>query len=76
MPTNTEDSIFRDAYRYFRAHSTPPPIADTDASASWWEAAADDISKVSARWENHPLAIKLLIAVYEYLEEKAKEAGT
>ena len=76
MPTNIEDSIFRDAYRYFRAHATPPPITDTDASVSWWEAAADDISNVSARWENHPLAIKLLIAVYEYLEEKAKEAGT
>ena len=76
MPTNTEDSIYRDPYRYIRAHSTPPPIADTDASASCSAAAADDISKVSARWENHPLAIKLLIAVYEYLEEKAKEAGT
>ena len=76
MPTNTEDRIFRDAYRYFRAHPTPPPISDADASAAWWEVAADDIGKVSTRWENHSLAVKLLIAIYEYLEEKAKEAGT
>lgn len=76
MPTNTEDSIFRDAYRYFRSHSTPPPITDTDASAVWWEAAAEDTSKAAARWQNHPLMIKLLIAIYDYLEEKAKEAGT
>lgn len=76
MPTNTEDRIFREAYRYFRAHPTPPPMTDTDASAVWWQAAADDISKVSAGWHNHPLMIKLLVAIYEYLEEKAKETGT
>lgn len=75
MSTNTEDSIFRDVYRYFRAHPTPPPITDTDASAAWWESAAEDIGKVSTRWKNHPLAVKLLIAVYEYLEDKAKEAA-
>ena len=76
MPTNTEDRIFREVYRYFAAHYSPPPVSDSEASAVWWEAAADDIGKVSTRWENHSLAVKLLIAIYEYLEEKAKEAGT
>lgn len=74
MPTNTEDRIFREVYRFFAAHHSPPPIADSEASAAWWTAAADDISKVSARWQNHPLMNSLLIAVYDYLEHKAKEA--
>ncbi len=76
MPTNTEDRIFRDAYRYFSAHSTPPPMSDSKAAMSWWESAADELSKASARWNNHPLMDKLLISIYEYLEQKAKETAT
>ena len=33
------------------------------------------IAAVSASWNNHPLIIRLLVAIYEYLEEKAKEAA-
>lgn len=74
--TDAENRIFRDAFRFFSAHSSPPPVADSEASLAWWEAAAKDIGEVSARWQNHPLMDKLLIAIYEYLEQKAKEAGT
>lgn len=73
--SDQETLMFRAAYRYFAAHPSPPPLSDEEASAAWWQAAAEDISKVSASWNNHPLIMKLLIAVYEYLEEKAKEAG-
>lgn len=74
MPTTNEDRIFRDAYRYFCAHSTPPPMSNSEAAVPWWESAANDISTMSARWNNHPLMDKLLISIYEYLEQKAKEA--
>lgn len=74
MPTNTEDHIFRDAYRYFTAHHTPPPMSALEAAADWWKVAADDMGRLSAQWHNHPLMDKLLIAIYEYLEQKAKEA--
>lgn len=75
MLSETEIQIFRAAYRYLAAHPSPPPMSDQTATLAWWEAAANDIAAVSATWNNHPLAIKLLVAIYEYLEEKAKEAG-
>ena len=71
--SEAETQIFRAAYRYFAAHPSPLPMSDQAASLSWWETAAKDIASVSASWNNHPLMTKLLIAVYEYLEEKAKE---
>ena len=50
-------------------------MSDQAASLAWWETAANDIAAVSASWNNHPLIIRLLVAIYEYLEEKAKEAA-
>ena len=70
-----ETQIFRAAYRYFAAHPSPPPLSDQAASLAWWETAAKDISTAAASLNNHPMMTKLLIAVYEYLEEKAKEAA-
>lgn len=51
-------------------------MSDSKAAMSWWESAADELSKASARWNNHPLMDKLLISIYEYLEQKAKETAT
>ncbi|MGN0764400.1 MAG: hypothetical protein ACI4MK_13465 [Aristaeellaceae bacterium] len=73
--SEAETQIFRAAYRYFAAHPSPPPMSDQAASLVWWETAANDIAAVSASWNNHPLIIRLLAAIYEYLEEKAKEAA-
>ena len=50
-------------------------MSDQAASLAWWETAANDIAAVSASWNNHPLIIRLLAAIYEYLEEKAKETA-
>ena len=49
-------------------------MSNSEAAVPWWESAANDISTMSARWNNHPLMDKLLISIYEYLEQKAKEA--
>ena len=73
--SEAETQIFRAAYRYFAAHPSPPSMSDQAASLVWWETAAKDIAAVSASWNNHPLIIRLLAAIYEYLEEKAKETA-
>ena len=75
MLSETEIQIFRAAYRYLAAHPSPPPMSDQAATLAWWEAAVNDIAAVSERWNNHPLMIRLLAAIYESLEEKAKEAA-
>lgn len=75
MMREAETQIFRAAYRYFAAHPSPPLLSDQAASLAWWETAAKDIAAVSASWNNHPLIIRLLAAIYEYLEEKAKETA-
>ncbi len=71
--TNTELEIMLDATAYLAAHNQPPPNG-TNAAADWWLDATKDIGAVSAKWDNHPLAMKVLIAICDYMEEKAKEA--
>ena len=69
--TDAELEIMRDAMTYLGTHNQPPPTG-TDEAVDWWTEAAEDISAVAANWENHPLAAAMLIAIYGYLEEKAK----
>ena len=69
--TNAELEIMRDAMTYLGAHNQPPPTG-TDEAVDWWTEAAEDISAMVAKWEKHSLATAVLIAVYGYLEEKAK----
>ena len=71
--TNTELEIMLDAATYQGAHSQPPPNG-TDAAVDWWMDAAADIGAIAAKWDNHQLATAILIAIYGYLEEKAKAA--
>ena len=75
MLSEAETQIFRAAYRYLAAHPSPPPMSDQAATLVWWDTAAKDIAAVSASWNNHPLIIRMLAAIYEYLEEKAKETA-
>ena len=72
--TETEAQIFSAAYRYLEAHADPPPTGDS--ALDWWERAADDLSATARSWHSHPLAVGLLAAVYEYIEQKAKENRT
>ena len=69
--TNTELEIMLDAATYLGAYSQPPPNG-TDAAVDWWMDVASDIGAIAARWDNHPLATAILIAIYGYLEEKSK----
>ena len=69
--TNTELEIMLDAATYLGAYHQPPP-SGTEKAVTWWKEAAKDISAIVTKWDNHPLATTVLIAVYGYLEEKAK----
>ena len=69
--TNTELEIMLDAAVYLGAHSQPPP-SGTDKAVNWWLNAAAEINAVASKWDNHPLAMVLGMAVYEYLEKKCK----
>ena len=69
--TNTELEIMLDAATYLGAHNQPPPNG-SEAAVDWWMDAATDIGALSAKWDNHPLATAVLVALYGYLEEKTK----
>ncbi len=72
----TEKEIVRDIWIYLKNHNNPPAIG-TDACTGFWEKAAGDIcGLVGGKWNNHPLAIELGVAVYGYLEKKCKGGGS
>ena len=67
-----EHDIMNEAYRFLRDHNNPPPIG-TDTCVSYWERTARDIGDlVGGKWDNHPLAKEIGLALYSYLEHKCK----
>lgn len=74
--TDQEWEIFRQAYLFFAEHCDPP--ANQDAAAlPWWEHTVTDMAAVDNQWkERNPLMRDLLMAIYEYLDYKAKEKTT
>ena len=70
-----EKEIIRDMWLYLKAHNNPPAMG-TDACLVFWEKAAKNIGElVGGKWNNHPLAIELGMAMYSYLEKKCKAKG-
>ncbi len=73
--TPEENGIMADMFYFLRDHNDPPAIG-TDACSLFWEKAAKDIEElVGGKWKNHPLAMALGIALYEYIEKKCKAKG-
>jgi hypothetical protein len=67
-----EKEIIRDMWLYLKTHNDPPALG-TDACLAFWEKAAKDIGElVGGKWNNHPLAMELGMAMYSYLEKKCK----
>lgn len=61
---------------YFLRDHNDPPANGTDACIAFWEKAADDIGAlVGRKWNNHPLAMDIGVALYGYLEKKCKAKG-
>ena len=73
--TPEEKDIMADMFYFLRDHNDPPAVG-TDACTVFWEKAAKDIgSLVGTKWNNHPLAMDLGIALYGYIEKKCKAKG-
>lgn len=71
--TDLEWEIFREAYRFFAAHCDPPANQE-ETALSWWKQTATDVAAVDNQWkERNSLMRHLLVAIYEYLDDKAKE---
>ena len=73
--TTEEKEVMADMFYFLRDHSDPPAIG-TDACVAFWKKAAEDIGTlVGRKWNNHPLAMGIGVALYEYLEKKCKGKG-
>ena len=70
--TDQEWQIFKEAYLYFEAHCDPP-ANQAENACDWWSVAANDVAEVDNRWNGYPLMRELLLAIYNYLDYKAKE---
>jgi hypothetical protein len=55
-----------DCYKFLNQFSQPP-TGDGDA---WWGKAAEELSILGAKNKNHPLALTVGPAIFDYLEQK------
>ncbi|MBE5798239.1 MAG: hypothetical protein E7327_12835 [Clostridiales bacterium] len=69
--TREESDIMKDAFFFLRDHIDPPAVG-TPACDAFWEQAARQLSELGAKWNNHPLALEVLPAIYSYIETKCK----
>ncbi len=73
--TTKEKAIMGDMFYFLRDHNNPPPVGAAE-SLPYWQKTAKEISDlVDARWNSHSLAMVLGMALYEYLEQKARTVG-
>lgn len=70
--TEKERGILEDAGRYLEAFSDVPRLKDPGCDA-FWARAAGVLAEAGNRWRQHPLAEKVFLGIYEYLEIKQKE---
>ena len=68
MLTDREKAVMTDCYRFLGEFNQPPP----GAAVEWWAKAADALSELGNKNGNHPLALTVGPAIYEYLEQKWK----
>ena len=70
--TPEEREIMRNAYVFLATHCNPPANHD-ECACDWWLETVREMGRVCAAWNNHPLAIEILIALCNYIEGKAKK---
>ena len=66
--TDNEKAVMTDCYRFLDRFNQPPPGKADD----WWLSAAAALAEIGVKHRNHPLALTVGPAVYEYLEQKWK----
>lgn len=67
--TDKEHGILEDVGKYLETFSDVPGL-NTSAVEGYWARAAEAINEIGEKWKHHPLALKLGVAMYEYLEIK------
>ena len=67
--TDNEKAVMTDCYRFLNEYGNPPS-KDSAECDEWWDRAATAFESIAQTHKHHPLAVKVSIAVYEYLEEK------
>ena len=72
--TTEEKGIMEDIYYLLRDYGDPPPINEKGCEEFWYKAGSELTVMVGKKWNNHPLAMKLGLALFAYIENKAKEA--
>ncbi|MBR6029417.1 MAG: hypothetical protein IKP40_10030 [Clostridia bacterium] len=67
---DVEKEIIRDVWFFLRDHRTPP-APGLEGRLAYWDRATTDICElVSGKWQNHPLAREMGLALLAYLEAK------
>lgn len=64
--TDNEKAVMTDCYKFLNEFNQPPP----GDAAEWWARAAEALNELGIRNKNHPLALAVGPAVYDYLEQK------
>lgn len=70
--TPKENGILADAAAFMERFSDTPKLTDPGCD-DYWQRAADAMTCGGAKWRHHPLAEKVFVGMYEYLEIKQKE---
>ena len=69
--TRDENGVMEDAYYFLRNHDDPPSRGSL-GEMPYWEKAVNDMIAVVNKWNSHPLAVEIMVGVFNYLEEKAR----
>ena len=72
MMTFEEQEIMRNAYVFLKNHCNPPANQEANA-CDWWMQAVLELGQVCEAWNNHPLAKEVFMALYAYIEGKARK---
>ena len=73
MPESEVD-IMRELFCFLRDHNDPP-APGSDLCTAFWKKAAADLAALTGKWNTHPLALEVGLALYGYLEKKCRAKG-
>lgn len=64
--TDNERAVMTDCYKFLDAFNQPP----SGPADAWWAKAADELGLLGVKHKNHPLALAMGPAIFDYLEQK------
>lgn len=67
--TDNEKAVMTDCYKFLSEFSNPPAKNDLGCD-EFWKKASEALNDLNVKNRNHPLAQKVGIGIFEYLEMK------